>query len=301
MKNYFFTILLSCLLLNCQSKQDHLKQQMLQSLESTVMIPETPVSLGVISAILENIPSPLEMSVLLKNTGAQYEKQMLSCYQNPFKYNTNYKKALNLGIYATDLGFSNIFEQNQEGINYFNAIKVIADNLQIGQFFDFRTINRLAIQSQNLDSLLLISTKSFNQINHYFQDQNRANLSILMLTGGWLEALHIACQIVINNPENRKLKEKIGEQKIILENISLLLSFYRENDPMMEMLAYDIAILKEVFDQIDIVHIYQQSTFTEKDGLLIIEDNSTSKVFISEKSLREIALMTQKIRNKITS
>jgi hypothetical protein len=71
---------------------------------------------------------------------------------------------------------------------------------------------------------LLITTKNFNNINGYLQQQKRANLSILILTGGWLEALHITCQVVEKNPNNDALKERIGEQKIILENIMLLLS-----------------------------------------------------------------------------
>src|SRR5690606_34746213 len=121
------------------------------------------------------------------------------------------------------------YEQNQDGVEYMSAIKELADGLNIGRFFDIETIGRLATNSKNLDSLLLITTQNFNQINHYLQSQNRSNLSVLLLTGGWLEALHITAQVAASS-DSQELRETIGSQKIILENIMLLLSFYKDKD-----------------------------------------------------------------------
>jgi predicted small lipoprotein YifL len=191
--------------------------------DTTATAEETPISKEVIGDILQQIPSPLEISVLLKESGKTYNPAFLNSADNASKYNTNYKKALNLGIYGTDLGYTNIYEQSKDGAKYMTSIKGLADGLSIGQFFDIETIARLATNSKNLDSLLLITTQNFNTINSYLQTQDRANLSVLFLTGGWLEALHITCGVASANPGNQQLKETIGEQKIILENIMLLL------------------------------------------------------------------------------
>jgi hypothetical protein len=67
----------------------------------------------------------------------------------------------------------------------------------------------------------------------------------LFLTGGWLEALHITCEVAAANPTNKELQETIGEQKIILENIMLLLSFYKESDQNMASLLTDMEELKK--------------------------------------------------------
>src|SRR5690606_21549006 len=146
----------------------------------------------------------------------------------------------------TDLGYANIYEQNQDALFYLNSIRTLADELSIGQFFDFGTIRRLATNSDNLDSLLLITTQNFNNINDYLQQNQRQNLSILILAGGWLEALHITCEVVKANPNNQELIEKVGEQKIILDNIKLLLGFYK-NDPYIADLHKNILELEEVF------------------------------------------------------
>jgi len=259
---------------------------------------EIPISEEVLSDIIQQIPSPLEISVLLKEKGTRYDKKLLNPANKTSNYNSNFEKALNLGIYGTDLGYTNIYEQNQDALFYLSSIKELADGLSIGQFFDFGTIKRLATNSRNLDSLLLITTKNFNNINGYLQQQKRANLSILILTGGWLEALHITCQVVDKNPENAALKERIGEQKIILENIMLLLTIY-ESDPSIAKLSREMSELQKAFSDIEIIYTYKESTLEEVNGVLMIKDNSTSRIVFTEQNLKNITKVTEAIRNKI--
>lgn len=282
----------------CESskKTDH--QEYLKSLED-MTLNEPQISEEVISDIIQQIPSPLEISVLLKEVGTKYDKSFLNVPENTIKYNNNFKKALNLGIYGTDLGYSNIYGQNQDALFYLNSIKDLADGLNIGQFFDFSTIKRLATNSRNLDSLLYITTRNFNNINHYLQDQRRSNLSILLLTGGWLEALHVSCQVLKMNSSSQQLKERIGEQKIILENIILLLSFYNSTDPNIDILLTDLKELQKVFAKIEITRTYRESTFEEVDGILVIKDNSESKINITDSDIENITKVTESIRKKI--
>jgi hypothetical protein len=252
----------------------------------------------VIGSILQQIPSPLEISVLLKESGTKYNSAILNPADNLSKYNSNFKKALNLGIYGTDLGYTNIYEQNQDGIKYLTTIKSLADGLNIGQFFDIETIGRLATNSKNLDSLLLITTQNFNSINHYLQTQSRANLSVLLLTGGWLEAMQITCQVAVKNPKNKELKEKIGEQKIILEQIVLLLSFYKQDENMASLLK-DMESLKATFDKINITYTYKESTMEVVNGVAVIKDNSSTTIEITDGDVVAIKDLTNTIRNKI--
>jgi hypothetical protein len=255
----------------------------------------------VIGQILQGIPAPLEISVLLKESGKKYNSAFLNSPDNLSKYNSNYKRALNLGIYGTDLGYTNIYEQNQDGLKYMGSIKELADGLNIGQFFEVETIGRLATNSKNLDSLLLITTQNFNSINNFLQTQDRANLSVLLLTGGWVEALHVLCEVAKSNPTNKELQETIGEQKIILENIMLLLSFYKESDPNMASLLTDMEALKKSYDQVKITYTYKESTFEVVDGVMVIKDNSTSTIEITPKNVEDISSITKNIRSKIIS
>src|SRR6187402_569691 len=236
----------------CGSGKKTDEETFLQGLDS-VKTEGPSISEGVIGDVLQRIPAPLEISVLLKESGKKYNASYLNSPDNISKYNSNYKKALNLGVYGTDLGYTNIYEQNNDGVKYMGSIKSLADGLNIGQFFDIETIGRLATNSKNLDSLLLITTQNFNNINHYLQTQSRSNLSVLSLTGGWIEAMQITCQVAAKNPKNAALKETIGEQKIILEQIVLLFSFYKDDENMASLLK-DLEQLKAAFDKINITY-----------------------------------------------
>lgn len=292
--------LILAILTACGSGNKTDEKAFLESLDSTKT--EGPsISSEVIGDILQQIPAPLEISVLLKESGKKYNAGYLNSPDNLAKYNSNFQKALNLGIYGTDLGYTNIYEQNQDGVKYMTSIKDLADGLSIGQFFDIETVGRLATNSKNLDSLLLITTQNFNSINQYLQTQGRANLSVLLLTGGWVEALHIISEVASANPGNKELRETIGEQKIILENIMLLLSFYKESDQNMASLLTDMDELKKLYDKVNITYTYKESTFEIVDGVMVIKDNSTSTIDITDQDIQNIRTAITNIRNKIIS
>lgn len=299
MKRLFIGGLVALFLWSCGGGKKPDDQAFLNSLEDSTKKGPT-IDEEVINSILQQIPSPLEISVLLKESGTRYNVGILNTADNLSKYNSNYKKALNLGVYGTDLGYTNIYEKNEDGIKYLSSIKSLADGLNIGQFFDIETIGRLATNSKNLDSLLLITTQNFNSINHYLQTQSRANLSVLLLTGGWVEAMQITCQVASKDPKNKELMEKIGEQKIILEQIVLLLGFYKD-DANMASLLRDMGDLKTAFDKINILYTYKESSMEIVGGVAVIKDNSTTTIKITEEDVRNITSLINSIRSKIIS
>jgi hypothetical protein len=292
--------LIAVLLISCgRSGKKPDEQAFLNSLDSAKNQGPT-INEEVLTKVLQQIPSPLEISMLLKESGGKYNFSLLNPPDNLSKYNSNYKKALNLGIYGTDLGYTNIYQQNQDGIKYLSTIRSLADGLNIGQFFDIETIGRLATNSKNLDSLLLITTQNFNNINHYLQTQSRANLSVLLLTGGWVEAMQITCQVAAKDPKNKNLQEKIGEQKIILEQIVLLYSYYK-GDENMASLSKDLETLKAAFDKINITYTYKESTMEVVNGVAVIKDNSSTSIEIKPEDIKNIKDLTNSLRNKIIS
>lgn len=297
MRKLFFGLSLISVLASCSGNKPDEAAYDAQRADTVATGPE--VSEEVISSVIQQIPSPLEISVLLKESGSAYDNSLLNEADNKSKYNSNYQKAINLGIYGTDLGYTNIYEQNSDGLEYMDAIKDMADGLSIGQFFDIETIGRLATNSKNLDSLLLITTQNFNEINAYLQEQNRANLSVLLLTGGWLEAMHITTEIAEKNPGNTDLTNTIGEQKIILDNITILLSFYEKTDPRIADLYKEMEELKAIYDKVEITSTYAEPTYEIVDGVMVVKDNSTSEINISPESQAEIQAKIQSIRKAV--
>lgn len=78
----------------------------------------------------------------------------------------------------------------------------------------------------------------------------------------------------------------------------LLLSLY-ESDPSIAKLSREMNQLQKVFSEIEIVYTYKESTLEEVNGVLMIKDNSTSKIIFTDENLKEITRVTEAIRNKI--
>jgi hypothetical protein len=288
---------LSLLFVGC-GQQKKTDEQDFQSALDSLETSGPKLDENLINGLLQQIPSPLEISSILKESGSKYETSILNSDENLSKYNNNFSKALNLGVFGTDLGYTNIYEQSKDGIKFLAAIKSLANDLNIGQFFDVETIGRLASNSKNLDSLLLITTQNFNDINSYLQNQSRSQISVLLLTGGWLEAMQIVCQVAAKNPKNKDLHEKIGEQQIILGQLVLLLSFY-EKDPNMASLLKDMRDLEAAYKGVEIITTYKESTMKIVDGVAVITDNSSTTIKITPDDVKNITQIVGTLRNKI--
>jgi hypothetical protein len=287
---------ISVLLMGCSQEKSSDENILAVSIDTSAS--SKKISDEALGDIMKSIPSPLEISSIIKETGGDYDSKLLNPYENADRYNTSYKKAINLGIYGADMGYINIYNQNKDALSYLSAIKQMADELNIGQFYDFATIRRLASNSNNMDSLLYITTSNFEKINNYLHEKKRSDQSILILTGGWLEALHISCQISQKN-QNLKLFEKIGEQKIVLEQLLLLLSNFQEDKNILS-LGEDLKGLQKIYNKIEITYTYHESTMKEVDGVLMIVNESEIKVNITEEHVKEITSITESLRNKLT-
>lgn len=247
--------------------------------------------------IVQNISSPVEIAALIKAVGVPYSKEYLATTDFVDNYNTNYKKALGLGIFGADLGYQNMYNKTGSVIDYISAIKTLADGIRVGQFFDFTTLKRLVTNNQNLDSLMYISVQNFNQMDLYLRENNRSNLSSLIVTGVWIESMYLLGNTIKENP-NAELAEKIGEQKIILSNLMLLLRNY-DKDPKFKTLIEDLSEIQDLYREVTITYERGESEPIEINGELVFQQNDKQFIDISNETLLKIIDKTNKVRNKV--
>ena len=298
MKSSYYTILLSLALIACGGN----KKPDLTEVENALATEEPAfpeISSENIESILASIPHPLELSVHIQESGIEYNSEYLNSTENYSNYNSSNQRAINLGVYGADLGYTNLYSQIQDGLDYLSVVSKLSDDLNIGQFLDFRSLKRLTDNNSDLDSILLITTQNFDNINGHFMEQNKASLSTLLLLGGWLEALHITNQVTLTQMDNEDLRERIGEQKIVLDNIVLLLTVYSEHDTYIADLLTDIKNLENAYSGVEISYKYEESTSKVIDGVLEIVSESTSSVEISDEDITKISSVVELIRNKI--
>ncbi len=258
-----------------------------------------PVSLSIsdqaMNDIIENISSPVEMASLIKQLGIPFSSRYLVDIDQIDNFRTSFKMAYTLGILGADLEYLNVYNKTGTAVSYLAAIKRLSDELKISKFFDFKTIKRLAISNSNVDSLMYLSVYSFNQMDKHLRETDRSNLSAIMVSGVWIEGMYLATQVANEKPD-KKLAEFIGGQKLILNDLLLILKNYEQDEEFKDLIS-DFETIKKDFEQVKITSVMGEPKAVEKDGMLTIVQQETSVIKISPETLKKIGLATEKIRN----
>lgn len=253
-----------------------------------------------IDDISRNISSPVEIADILQRMSVPFSTSCLASTIDASRLSTSFEKALKLGILGADLGYLNMYEKTGSAIDVLSSIKKLADGINVGQYFDFETIKRLSLNRSNLDSLLFLSLNSYNQIDKYLREKGRGQLSALMITGVWIEAQYLATQVLKQHPDTL-LRNRVGEQKIILNDLLLLLTPYCNSSSEFTSLCQNMQELKEKYRDIRISYTVGDPVMVEKDGALVVTQTEESKVEMTDEQLAAIIVISGSIRNKLIS
>ena len=71
------------------------------------------------SAVAFALPAPLQIATVLKNSNASFSEKLLVPSKKKRTFSSDYSRAINLGIYTTDLGYTTLFGQRQSTLNYY--------------------------------------------------------------------------------------------------------------------------------------------------------------------------------------
>jgi hypothetical protein len=260
---------------------------------------KAPISPQVIKEFVDKIPSPMVISSLIRDMGVEYDQTLLNSIDNESKYNNDYRWALNLGVYSTDLGYANIYEKSQDAINLLVGVKDMADQLKIGQYFEFEKIKELAKSSDKLDELLRVTEENLQQVNAKLQELDRSDMTVLIITGGWIEVMYLACNVA-QKKSNKVLESTIADQKVVLDQLITLLNYY-DSMPKMRTLHDELVELDKIFDKVKQTFIKGEAKTVEKDGQLIIQQGDITETEMSKEVLDEITAKITAIRNKIVN
>ena len=244
--------------------------------------------------ILNSIPSPLGITFLLKDLGEPYNAQLFNSAKRAKHYTTETQQALNLGIYSTNLGFTMMYKQTVDVSKYLNAIQHLATDLKVGYVFDRQRIDYFLKQGQSQDSLLIETNTNLEKINDQLFNTKRSQLATLILLGGWLESLYTASWVYVKSPHGF-LKERIGEQKNILEQFLLLLSFY-EKQPEIKQLIQSLNRLSSIYSKNRYSQKNQSDTLTNGNEKVI---HVIPEVHFTTQEIAQVFELTTQIRTKI--
>ncbi|HOU99148.1 MAG TPA: hypothetical protein PLP65_09920 [Bacteroidales bacterium] len=240
-KKLFFSLLIAAfaILFSCNDSVPPSNSLLVDSSETESDLQKTAVK----------VPSPIELYIFMYNADAKYAKENLNSIDNHSKYISKHKKALNLGIYASDLAYCTVFKQNKETFSYFSVTKKMADELGLTEGFDEKIVKRIDQNMSNSDSLYQISNDSYATAVRFLEQQGKEDLLPLMVTGAWIESVNLAIKSVPKFDANNEIVVRIADQGLLLENI-LELFQYVKDDPEFKEIMDKLLDLQQSYDKL---------------------------------------------------
>jgi len=217
--------------------------------------------------VIYPLPTPFEMTRMLKDIQASYVSGSLNPANKVEKYFTEKSKAVNLGVYGADLAYAATYDQKQDVKVYSKALKSLIDQLGINVDYSVMLSDQFKEKVNNKDTLTKIITNTFYDTYKYLNEKSNPDLAIMMVAGMWVEAMYIATNISEDTYHYSGLVQIIANQNESYAKLMKLLTS-RNADKDIKDLESKLEVLKPSFDKV-------KSGLMEKDYLLILNTIKT--------------------------
>lgn len=244
-----------------------------------------------------SIPSPIQTSMMIRELNLDFNANYLNPTDNLSSYNTSYKQALNLGVYGTDLGYVSLYNKSDYSIKYLASIEKITEQLGLTSAFDKSFMKRFESNLANQDSMMILAADAFRKADNFLKNSNRKAVSALVLTGGWIESMNLACELNVQRP-SQKLVERIGEQQLSLATIIEILTEYND-DKVNDDLIQDLSDLQFYFNKVEFNYTFKEPTTDAENKTTTL--NHSLQVKIDTDIMNQITMKVRTIRQKITA
>lgn len=216
-----------------------------------------------IQEVVYEIPSPSEIPFLLEATGAEFNGSLIHDNNRANEYvSINDKAAINLGIYASDIGYLVSYDKVQESLTYMGTAKKLADNLGISGSFDASLIKRFENNLSRKDSLAILLNSTIQKTESYLRDDNRNRLASLIVAGSFVEGLYISTQLIKSYPKDilpedsrnlvlTPLIRVVLEQQKAVEDLTSLLGTIDPSEPVNDLLT-NLSLLVKSYGALNI-------------------------------------------------
>lgn len=291
-KNLFNGILVAAtaiLMMSCGGGgDDELQNVVVGDTSTTVTTPEQP-------AVEYAVPTPNELFEIIKIQGGEQRPGLVNTLDNRPNYVDLKTKSLNFGVYSADLAYMSCFGIGTEFLMYFKAIEEMGEELGISGAFDEELMERIENNEGDTDTLFAISNETYYDSYLYLEENGKGVELCLIMAGGYIESLYIICNLVDKFKEGDPIIEKIGDQKLVLENLLDFILQYSD-DQMVSEVMDDLITLSDVFETS--MEFEESGTSIDKtENKLVLSGGGSYKM--TKNSLEKITAKAEELRANI--
>ncbi len=241
------------------------------------------------------MPTPNELFTIIHQFAGTGQKRMMSPAPNVDRYATLQGRALNFGVYATDMVYAGNFRITSEVVRYYLACKKLGDQLGLATAFSEADFARLDKNFTHGDSLEVISNSAYYKVYEKMQDEHMGSVLALVLAGGWVESMHLVIKQVPKFSADDPLIARIAEQSVSLEHLIDLMAQYKD-DPQVSATRIQLMAIRDVYDQLTIKRTAHNGL--SSSGRMVLGDDVS--VSMTEEKFNELEKTVETLREMIT-
>ena len=252
------------------------------------------VTTGDDNKVLSGLPPTSEVPALLQLSGADFNPTLVNAAGKSSGYTTTTDKAaLNLGVYASDIGYLSVYDKTQDVITYLKSAEKLANHLGLNNTFGAEMQQRFQKNVNNKDSLVKIVDESMNYVNSFLKEGNRDATAALIVTGSFIEGLYLSTGLIEKYPKD--VPADVRNQTLT----SLITSITKQEESLDDL----IEILEEVkSDPQAQTYLVQMQDLKKQFEALNLDDQikqNRGDLMINDKTLAGISAKVKQIRGKI--
>lgn len=216
-----------------------------------------------------SVPTPNELFEIIKLQGGKQQMNLVNSLENSENYVDVKSKALNFGVYSADVAYLSCFGIGIDFLKYFKKIEELGEELGISGAFDQGVMERIENNEANADSLFTISNDTYYNSYMYLEENQKGVELSLIMAGGYIESLYIITNLVKTYSDSDPIVEKIGDQKVVMENLIDFITQYGDDASVAEVIT-DLKSLSEVFEKSMTFQESSSKVSNSEDGTLMI-------------------------------
>lgn len=198
---------------------------------------------------------------LISENQLEYMPDFLNDPQSVNNYALEGAKAVNLGIYGSDLSIASSFDQTQESMIFLKCVNILATQLGVNSAFDQKLVERIDANQNNKDSVIDLVSNAFKRVDEILKVNNRPATAAVILSGCWIEGLFVSCQIAQSANAESVIKTIIEQQTSLKNVIAMLESVTLEDNA--KFILEDLKTLQNAFKATEGTKVYDKKTIAD--------------------------------------
>lgn len=228
-----------------------------------------------IEEVVYPLPSTFEITKTLNEIGASFIISLSNETENADNYVTEEKQALNLGVYSADLSYATTYNMKQYTMSYMDVSKKLIKELGITGAYKPEFVKEVKNNLDQKRKLTKLITNSFYDTYEYMNKNGKEELSLLVVSGSWIEAMYITTHISENTYHNKKIVDLIADQESTLKKLLNILEPYKSRESIKNIID-QLKPIKKVYDNREGKDFTQEQVLTIKEKIGEVRANLVS-------------------------